>query len=278
MNRNVAGLRRALRLLFGDRLLPVRAESGRWLWYRPAEYPSLLRGLGRFEPEQIPRWRALLRPDDVIYDVGANIGITAHRFYGLLRGRCRILAFEPVPRNADLLELNARALGANTVTVLRCAVGEREGTMRLRENVHHGALSARAEISVADRDQEFWTETAEFDVAMRSLDGVVRDGAPPPDFVKVDVEGAGNFVMQGARDLLRTARPVWSISLHIESETKGVRAALGEAGYRGVRFDADGASHFCELDDRDAEAYVHPESPKAERVGSHSAPAASPRP
>lgn len=274
MNRNVFGLRRALRLVFGNRVLPVRAESGRWLWYRPAEYPSLLRGVGRFEPDEIARWRVLLRQDDVVYDVGANIGITVHRFYGLLRGHCKILAFEPVPRNADLLERNAR--GLDGVTVLRCAVGDKEGSVRLRENRHHGALSARADIPVAEPDAEFWTEKAEFEVPMRSLDGVVREGAPAPDFVKVDVEGAGHFVMQGAREILRTARPVWSVSLHNETETRGVLAALGEAGYRGVRFDADGTTRFSELADADGGAYVHPASPKAERVGAHSAGATEP--
>jgi FkbM family methyltransferase len=266
MNRKAFGLRRALRLVFGSSVLPVRGESGRWFWFRPGEYPSLLRGFSHFEPREVVRWQALLRPDDVVYDIGANIGITAHRIFGLLDGKCTILAFEPVPRNAELLERNAANLGGTT-TVMRCAVGDADGSVRIRENRRHGGLSARADIDLAERDVAFWSEQAEFEVPMRCLDSLIRDGARPPDFVKIDVEGAGHYVLRGARDLLQAVRPAWSISLHNETEAAGILAVLGEAGYRGVRFSAPGVTTFCALAEADGGMYVHPDSPKASRVG-----------
>jgi FkbM family methyltransferase len=257
-------LRRVLRSLFHDRVLPTRAESGKWLWYRPAEYPSLLRGVSRFEPVELARWRTLLRPGDVIYDVGANIGITAHRFHGILNGRCTIVAFEPLPRNLALLERNARALDG-AASVIPCAVGDREGSAQFRDNLQHGALSMLADLTTPP-DPRFWEEQQTVNVAMTTLDAVIHSGQRAPSFVKIDVEGGGHLVLQGAAEMLAVARPILSISLHNKVEGDGVQAVLARAGYRGVRFGSDGSTAQCELAEAES-AYVHPDSATAARIG-----------
>lgn len=105
-----------LRIVFRDRRWPLRGESGHRLLFRPSEQPSLLKGIKRFEPDVREEWKVLLAPGDVIFDVGANIGLTVDRFWGLLGGACTIWAFEPLPRNLELLRPNARQLSTTSVS------------------------------------------------------------------------------------------------------------------------------------------------------------------
>src|SRR4030095_2870708 len=99
MNHNVHILRKAIRFAFGRRTIAIRGESGVPLRFPPSEYPSLLLGLRAYEPEMKKRWQAILSSSEVIFDIGANIGITAQRFHAILKGKCDIYAFEPLPRN-----------------------------------------------------------------------------------------------------------------------------------------------------------------------------------
>jgi FkbM family methyltransferase len=65
-------------------------------------------------------------PSDVVFDVGANVGVFALR--ALQRGPAvRVFAFEPIPPIFDVLEKNQRAFGQNRLTALACGAG-RENT------------------------------------------------------------------------------------------------------------------------------------------------------
>jgi len=63
-----------------------------------------------------------------------------------------------------------------------------------------------------------------------SIDGLVADGLPAPDVVKIDVEGAELEVLDGMERTLRELRPALVIELH---ETNvPVADRLESAGYR----------------------------------------------
>ena len=69
----------------------------------------------------------------MILDVGAHIGFTVERFFSILDGQCHLWAFEPNPRNFELLEYNMRALGSDRVNLINSAVGDRDGKARHNE-------------------------------------------------------------------------------------------------------------------------------------------------
>jgi hypothetical protein len=60
----------------------------------------------------------------------------------------------------------------------------------------------------------------------------MRADEPPPDFVKIDVEGAGAAVLRGAAKILEAGSPVVYIELHGPDEQRGVRDELLTRGYR----------------------------------------------
>ena len=80
----------AVRAVYRRRTITVTGEAGVPFRFRPAEYPTLLRGVSRVDRDLRNEWTRLLAPGDVILDVGANIGTTVQRFHSILDGDCRI--------------------------------------------------------------------------------------------------------------------------------------------------------------------------------------------
>lgn len=261
MKRRVHLFRRLIRGVFGSSLLPVRGEAGTALWFSPAEHPSLMLGTRRVESDIARDWAALLRPDDVIFDIGANIGFTVQRFHGLLRGLCRIWAFEPLPRNVAILKRNVRKLPG--VVVVESAVGNHDGRATLEDNRHYGSLSRLSEVgALRPALVPFWDDVQQIDVPIVTLDTFVASpGATLPAFMKIDVEGAGHHVLRGATHVLQSAKPVVSCSYHSDDERHGVVTILTQHGYRAVV--REGAVLKWVSPDSPAGHFVHPQDARA---------------
>lgn len=135
-----------------------------------------------------------LRPDDVFWDVGGNVGAIA-----LVAARhCRqVVAFEPDPRSADALARNVEANGLGNVIVQRAALGDSagQGTLYRASRHNSGMTSLLPGRTPAVDAIDIQVETADAFVA--------RHEALAPTIVKLDVEGAEHLVVKGARNCLR---------------------------------------------------------------------------
>ena len=267
MNRTVEiTLRQAIRVVFGNRCLSLKGESGRRLRYRPSEYPSLLLGMRHFEPDVRTEWQVLLRKGDVIFDVGANIGLTVDRCWSLLGGECHIWAFEPVHRNLELLRTNVGELGSDRVFIVPCALGDRDGEAEFLDNLEHGGLSCleavtlEASVSCDSRQQKskfLWRHTRRTPLPVATLDAFLRIRPDVhPTFLKLDVEGAARLVIAGGRRTLETHRPVISCSFHGATERRNVIEGVTSMGYKGVRMWPGGVQTLCSPADSNG-TFVH---------------------
>jgi FkbM family methyltransferase len=142
-------------------------------------------------------------PGSVTYDVGAHAG-----FFSLLLSRLtgqggRVLAFEPQPANAARLLANLAANRCDNVEVHAAALSDRRGTLPFVAHASslQGALGAGEAAEGAG-------------VATTTIDDVVRDGAPPPKLMKIDVEGAEGRVLAGARGTVALYRPAMLLEVH----------------------------------------------------------------
>lgn len=175
---------------------------------------------------EIPVQEALRRSipaGGTVYDVGANVG-----FFTLLAARFagdggHVLAFEPVPAIAELVREGAQRSGlAERVDVRAEAVALKAGVEEL-----YVVADASWSHLVSRGNPGGAVET--ISVPVTTLDDVVAGGAPPPDVVKLDVEGSEGDVLRGARDVLRTHRPIVVMELH--DTHADALPVLREAGY-----------------------------------------------
>lgn len=196
----------------------------------------------RSEAELLTRLLEHLEPDDIAYDIGANIGVVS-LLLALHRptGSGRVHSFEPEPTNHERLRRNIELNGlADRVAAHRPALGAEEGEAELfvrpgaGEGRHSMAASKGAKGSIR--------------VPMSTLFAFARACGEAPDFLKIDVEGAEGLVLAGMEGLLPDHRPR-EIFLEIHPKGGGDRMPsgepigewLGERGYRMVWERRDGS-------------------------------------
>ena len=195
--------------LRGWRWIPAAASHGCWL--------------GTFERAEQDVFARTIRPGDVVYDLGANVG-----FYTLLAAKLagptgRVVAFEPVPRNLGYLRRHLALNHREDVTVVAAAVSDRSGTARFRDGPAHtvGTLAADG-------------GSDGYDVDVVALDDYTASPAtvlPAPRVIKIDVEGAEADVLRGAHRVLRTVRPIVLLSTHSTALRLECIALLRDADY-----------------------------------------------
>lgn len=231
----------AVRRWYGDRELCVPGPGSAPFHFKPAEYARLVRGVEPTIAAQRALWAPLVRPDEVVWDVGANIGITLQLFFAMTNGRCRVAAFEPIASSFGFLKRNAAPFGERAKLV-PAAVGDHEGTITFVENPEHPALSRMSDrVAKSGRSALYWQHTRETRVPLVTLDAFLDQNPDwTPTLIKLDVEGAGASVMQGARRLLERCKPALTVEFHWPDEQEGVTRALESHGYVGFARTADG--------------------------------------
>lgn len=211
--------------LWAQRPRRVASGPGEGLWLDPgAGDPDTVRGT-----YELPVQEALagvLRPGDVVLDVGANIGFLTALAGRLVGPQGRVIAFEPVPANARLVRRNAALNGQAHVEVVEAAVGDHAGVATLVLARHAGG----AALAEADRPPD---ACGELRVALMTLDGWLAANAArlpgPVRLVKIDVEGAEPAVLRGAAGLLAQAGP------QVLLEVDAAEAAAAEAKHEACR-------------------------------------------
>ncbi len=124
----------------------------------------------------------------MVYDIGANVGFYTLLASALAGPRGRVVAFEPLPRNLEFLRAHVAMNGMTNVVIRSVALADHPGTRPFDDTPgpSEAHLAARGSLTV---------ECA-------TLDALVAKGEiPPPDVIKMDVEGAELLVLRGGEDV-----------------------------------------------------------------------------
>jgi FkbM family methyltransferase len=182
------------------------------------------------EPWTIEWLRTYIRRDEVLYDVGANVGVFS--LIAALHLHARVFAFEPGFANYARLCENIHLNGcAKTITPLPWLLADKTGVFpfeyrslspgQSRHVMLEGAASPEADAGL---------------VYVQPMTGVSLDAAidlfsfPAPNHIKLDVDGAEALVLEGAARTL--ARPeLRSVLVEANADTgQDVTSRLVHAG------------------------------------------------
>ena len=148
---------------------------------------------GYYEPDLVQLLKSELRPSDVFWDVGANVGAMT------LVAACRckqVISFEPEPRVLARLREHLEANALAHVHVMPLALSDAGGRVMMgqapEENLGMNSL-CRTDLGWSCQEVE----------AICADDLVASGDVAYPNVMKVDVEGAEAMVFRGAPSLLR---------------------------------------------------------------------------
>lgn len=151
------------------------------------------------ERENLEQFLTEIKNDDVIFDIGANIGLYSC-FAAQKVNRGNIYAFEPFDPNAEQLEKNLQYGQRTNVDILNIALSDVNGVKGFSSpaNSKTGLRTG----SISDRSQD-----SSSDIQVRRGDDLVIEGKiEQPDVVKIDVEGAEAAVCRGLEHTLSSDR------------------------------------------------------------------------
>ncbi|KAB1189057.1 MULTISPECIES: FkbM family methyltransferase [Haloferax] len=152
-----------------------------------------------------------LRDGDVVVDVGANTG-TYTLAAAAKAPEAEVIAVEPNTQVAAQLRANVEINGfGDRVGVLEYGLGATDETSQFHVSSYDELGSFSPAHASAWEARVVDTEA----VPMRRLDSLVEEGTvPPPDHLKIDVEGYGLNVLQGATSVLDEYRPTVYFEVH----------------------------------------------------------------
>ncbi len=193
-----------------------------------------------YERDVTAVFRRLLRPGMGVVDIGANIGYFAMLSASVVGPSGYVLAIEPNPRNARMLEASRRANGFDHLTLSQTAAGPRTGLLALHRSHSNGTTSALPG-ELADM---LGAET----VPCVPPDALVEAGRRI-DLIKVDVEGAEYLALLGCAGIIARDRPavITEFSPDLMPGISGIDGPgylrwLTGLGYRLAGIEPDGAS------------------------------------
>ncbi len=190
--------------------------------------------LGSYEMKKRQAFEAVIPNGAIVYDIGANVGYYSLLAAALVGDEGLVYAFEPLPRNVDFLRRHVALNHFKQVEIIEAAVSDRTG----QASFDLGASSAMGHIS----------DSGEIDVRMVSLDDLLNAGEiRPPDYMKVDVEGAEYQALKGARKLLERHHPILFLDTHQREAHLPTIDLLRDLGYRFKILDGQSLKETKEL-------------------------------
>ena len=160
----------------------------------------------------------IIKPGDICWDVGANIGFYTCLLASLVEDSGAIVAFEPAARTYGYLNENVSLNQFTNVTVVNKGLGDKQEQRPLYYS-EAGLAEGTASLKYADG------RAASERVTLDTIDSLIPE-LPIPDFIKIDVEGYQLEVLRGAESCLKTHAPLLIAELRDVGETN--RDIFGE--------------------------------------------------
>jgi FkbM family methyltransferase len=189
--------------LFGKTVSPGTKNANGWVDFLVLYYQVIMQ-------DQYDT-KAFLKPDSIIIDGGANIGL-----FSILAAQMapqgRVYAFEPAKATSTALKQNTK--DCKNVEVLAQGLGDRprKAEMMVHGDFLSGSTLSDSGMTVTGAEK---SELVAEEVTITTIDAfVVEHKLARVDFIKLDAEGYEKQILRGAGDTIRRFRPVLTVSAY----------------------------------------------------------------
>ncbi len=231
-------LERVSRKVVLKRRLPARV-GGQHIYVSPdAALKFWKRNLDHTDPALFDWAAEFIKPGDVVWDVGANVGLFSFAAASLSGPEGQVLAIEADLHLVEILRRSARSQGAETapVVVLPVAISDEVGVAEFviaaRGRAANHLANTVGSSQAGGVREKIMAMTVTLDWLLERF--------PAPNILKIDVEGAEHRVLQAAEKLLATHRPNVLCEVH-STNRQTVADILGTHGYKMFDLEAIGS-------------------------------------
>lgn len=184
-------------------------------------------------------------PGQSVVDIGANRGVYTWMMSRRVGPDGRVHSIEPYPGNVE--RLNTLAMSRPNITVHALALSDSDGEATLRVPRHHHLdIDALASLRTTVDDQ-----SVPIQVKKRRLDSLIQPNEQALGFVKCDVEGHEDEVVDGGWRTITHDRPVMAIEIeqrHRATPLMDLIGRLVDVGYDCFFLDEDGSHPIAEFE------------------------------
>lgn len=220
------------------RMTHTIADMRFWLGMRKHFWHEYLH-TGEWELRELHKY---VRNDGIAIDVGASSGVYA---YHLSRMARTVYAFEPMPEYAERI----RRLRIGNILVENVALSSQEGQAKLRIPLVSSQTEDKGMASLEPRAVTDQQLSRIVEVPMHRLDDY---GLRNVSFIKIDVEGHEEEVLEGGRETIARDRPCLLLEIeerHNPGGLKRIDNHLSALGYEGIYFERGRARPAQSFDD-----------------------------
>jgi FkbM family methyltransferase len=189
----------------------------------------------RRESESMALFARLVRPGDTVIEVGGHIGYLSLYYVQLVGPNGHVIVFEPGPNNLPYARANLG--GKSNIRLVETAVTDFCGKASFYVEEYTGQNNSllpdysRFDENLTQAGMRVQMKKTAVEVECTTLDEfVTKLSAPPPSFVKIDVEGAELGVLRGMQRTLRTHN--LALMVEVTEQASAVYDLLTSAGYR----------------------------------------------
>jgi FkbM family methyltransferase len=174
------------------------------------------------------------QPNDVVIDVGANIGyftIYASRKVGK---DGLVIALEPMDEAYNCLMKNIRLNRLNNVKPFKLALWSSETTLRLyRTKGYFTSAISKVDVFKNLIQQKKLELIKEYEIKAIKLDDLIKNiNLSKVDWIKIDVDGSEYEVILGSMNTLKRFKPKLIIEIHNQEIGNKILKILKNLGYK----------------------------------------------
>lgn len=200
--------------------------------------------LGESNPMEMYVLRKILNPNDVVFDVGANLGWYALNSAQVVGSSGQVYAFEPNPAVANWASENCCLNHLTNVKIEKIALADKTSTLEFYIGDNFGSLVKK----VARLDSR---KIKRISVPVTTVDDYIKGlSIKKVSLIKIDAEGKDFEVLRGAVQTLKQYHPyliveVFGLSWDTDvGRDKEILAYLEKLGYQAYAFVQGGLQHY----------------------------------